>query len=421
VRVWFIEIGEPLPVEEGKRLLRYGRFTDWLARRGHEVVWWACDFSHAEKTHVTLPGEHLLQSGVRLRVAHGPGYSHNMSLRRIWHHRAVSRRIGEQLDEAARRGQLPDAIICPIPTVENAAMIEKFAAKWRVPYMLDIRDEWPTELVRAAPRGLRSLARIALTLQFRSARRAAKHAFGILGVTQRQLEYGLALAGRAFNAGQDAVFYHGYTPVPCAPSGRAEANAWWRAQGLHPDAKVISFAGTLGVSFDFGPVFAAARTLHEKGRRDVQFVIAGDGDARQRLIEDAGPLAGKTVLFPGWIDQPRIDALLMLSTAALAPYIPATSMSLPNKFFEYMAYGLPVLSSCSGESEALVRGHELGIQYDPEDDMGFATALSRVIDDSAARAKMSKNARALFEGRFRDERLYEEMEKMIAAASGKLG
>jgi len=393
VRVWFIEIGEPLPIEEGKRLLRYGRFADWLARRGHEVVWWACDFSHAVKTHVTLPGEHLLQSGVRLRVAHGPGYLRNRSLRRIWHHRAVSRRIGEHFDEAALRGQLPDAIICPIPTVENAAMIEKFAAKWRVPYMLDIRDEWPTELVRAAPRGLRSLARIALT----------------------------ALAGRAFNAGHDAVFYHGYTPVPCAPSGRAEATAWWRAQGLHPDAKVISFAGTLGVSFDFGPVFAAARTLHEEGRRDVQFVIAGDGDARQRLIEDAGPLAGKTVLFPGWIDQPRIDALLMLSTAALAPYIPATSMSLPNKFFEYMAYGLPVLSSCSGESEALVRGHELGIQYDPEDDMGFATALSRVIDDSAARAKMSKNARALFEGRFRDERLYEEMEKMIAAASGKLG
>src|SRR5690606_5365092 len=106
-----------------------------------------------------------------------------------------------------------------------------------------------------------------------------------------------------------------------------------------------------------------ARKLQEDGRNDVQFVIAGDGDARNRLIQKAGALAGTSILFPGWIDEVRIDALMSVSSAALAPYIPGTSMSLPNKFFEYMAYGLPVLSSCSGESADLIRDQKFGIQY----------------------------------------------------------
>jgi glycosyltransferase involved in cell wall biosynthesis len=88
-------------------------------------------------------------------------------------------------------------------------------------------------------------------------------------------------------------------------------------------------------------------------------------------------------------------------------------MSLPNKFFEYMAYGLPILSSCSGESEALIREERLGMQYDARDLGSFQRALAAIIDDPSERNAMSERSRALFETRFEHARLFAELEQRI--------
>jgi hypothetical protein len=49
MKVWIVEIGEPLPVEHDVRLLRYGLLTKELAKYGHEVVWWTSSFSMLQK------------------------------------------------------------------------------------------------------------------------------------------------------------------------------------------------------------------------------------------------------------------------------------------------------------------------------------------------------------------------------------
>ena len=37
MKVWILEIGEPLPLEKDVRLLRYGQFSKWLAKQGDDV------------------------------------------------------------------------------------------------------------------------------------------------------------------------------------------------------------------------------------------------------------------------------------------------------------------------------------------------------------------------------------------------
>lgn len=49
MKLWFTEIGEPLPNEKDVRLHRYGMLTKALAALGHDVVWWTSSFSHAVK------------------------------------------------------------------------------------------------------------------------------------------------------------------------------------------------------------------------------------------------------------------------------------------------------------------------------------------------------------------------------------
>lgn len=411
MRIWFIEIGEPLPLEQGKRLLRYGRFTSWLAARGHDVTWWTCDFSHAVKTHVVPLGEHKLDSGVRMVVLPGRGYDSNISFARFRHHRAYARELKKALEQDAQKGELPDLIICPIPTVENAGVVSDFAKKHDIPVILDIRDHWPEDLAERFPRIVRPLAKLWLAPMYATAKRAARQATSMSGVTRLQMDYGLRLAARKEDQNRDHVFYLGYSRTPLSAPARNDAAAWWRAQGLKTDAKIVAFTGTLGVSFDFTPIIESAKRLHAEGRRDIQFVIAGDGGNRTRLIEAAENLVGDTILFPGWIDQARIDALLSTSFIALAPYRPNTSMSLPNKFFEYMAYGLPVLSSCTGESEDLIRQYGFGIQYNPKTKDDFHAALLEIVNHPETANSMGEAALTLFEKQFDQSMLFAQMER----------
>lgn len=54
-------------------------------------------------------------------------------------------------------------------------------------------------------------------------------------------------------------------------------------------------------------------------------------------------------------------------------------VALPNKFFEYLHAGLPLLNSDVGASAALVRDRELGFTFEPENAASLADAANRLI------------------------------------------
>ena len=68
-------------------------------------------------------------------------------------------------------------------------------------------------------------------------------------------------------------------------------------------------------------------------------------------------------------------------------------LSLPNKLFEYVAAGLPVVASDSPDMAALVRRYEVGELCDPEDPAGVARAITAVLDDPERHERLRANAR----------------------------
>ena len=53
-------------------------------------------------------------------------------------------------------------------------------------------------------------------------------------------------------------------------------------------------------------------------------------------------------------------------------------MSLPNKFFEYLAYGLPIISSLKSEMDILINNKKLGCSYSSESPKSLALAIKKV-------------------------------------------
>jgi glycosyltransferase involved in cell wall biosynthesis len=68
--------------------------------------------------------------------------------------------------------------------------------------------------------------------------------------------------------------------------------------------------------------------------------------------------------------------------------------SLPNKLFEYVHAGLPVVTSAFPELERVVLGCDIGVTCDPADPATIARAIGELLHDGERRARMSANARA---------------------------
>lgn len=400
MKVWLTEIGEPLPLDAGSRPMRAGLLAETLAARDHDVTWWASTFDHAHKTRRSAaPGSVSLGAHLRLELLPAPGYRRNVSFARMRHQRAIARAF------AARAESLPppDLVYCCVPTLELTEAAVRYASARGVPVVVDVRDLWPDILVDAVPWPLRALARLVLHPEFRRARYVFRSATAIVGVSEGYLDWGLRQAGRA-RGSWDAVFPHGYPRPTLAAAAGARARAQIESLGVDPRRVVCCFVGSFGRSYDLGTVIEAARRLERGGRSDMQFVLAGDGERRAAWQRQAAGLSN--VIFTGWLSGDAIAALLELARLGLVAYAPHAPQGLPNKLFEYLSAGLPVVSSLRGETEGFLRETACGATYPPGDAAALAALLVQLTADDSARREMGRRALARYDAEFAAPQVY---------------
>jgi glycosyltransferase involved in cell wall biosynthesis len=65
--------------------------------------------------------------------------------------------------------------------------------------------------------------------------------------------------------------------------------------------------------------------------------------------------------------------------------------ALPNKIFEYIASGLPVLAAHYPEATRLLSDHDIGLIFDPYDSHSIAASINKLIDDPALAERFRKN------------------------------
>lgn len=409
MKLWFTEIGEPLPIEKDVRLHRYGMFTKALAELGHDVVWWTSSFSHAVKKNVYHENGDLVIDGVTLRILKGPGYRKNVSYQRIVHQKHFAR----QFFQKAADYPLPDIIISPVPTLETAAAAVSLGLKYKVPVLVDIRDEWPDEFVNLAPPSLKWLARLMLYGSFKRMSYICRNATGIIAMSRRQLNYGLSFANRA-QGEFDGIFPHGYSAQKIEERKLVPARQWWKEQGVDENAFVCCFFGTIGRFFNLETIIEAAKSIASEFK--MQFVLCGDGSSLENYRKLASGV--DSILFPGWVDAPRIAALMEISAAGLAPYAANTCMSLPNKPFEYFAGGLPVISSIQGELKHILAENDCGRTYDADSVGELCNVLREFHASEPRRREMGRRARQVFERDFSVENIAKKFDDHLKKIFG---
>jgi glycosyltransferase involved in cell wall biosynthesis len=390
VRVWIVTVGEPLPrYSPADRIWRSGYLARLMARRGHEVTWWVSSFDHFRKIQLEPDSRRIeLESNLALQFLHGRDYPRNVSLARLRNHREMAR----EFRRIARAAAKPDVILCSFPTIELSLEAARFGRDLNVPVALDIRDLWPDEMLDRVPRIARPLGRLLLAPLYADARRALRDATALVAISGEFLAWGLERAGRP-RAALDRVIPMGYTGALGAVAVDEAVRAKLIGLGVDPARRIFWFSGTFTANLDLGTVIEAARLLERETA--IQFVFCGAGERDAEWRAQARGLAN--VVFTGWAVASELAWLSSIAWAGLAAYAPHARMTNPNKVFEYMSAGLPILLSLGGETRALIEDHDAGSGYTAGDPQSLAAAVHRLADDATLRERQSARAKQLFQ------------------------
>ncbi len=418
MRVWLIDIGDPLPYFHPEdRRFRAGNIADHLMEAGHHVLWWGSTFDHARKRHEADRDSRVdVSPQLAYRLLHATSYSKNVSVARVVNHWLIGRKFRRYARTEAR----PDVIVCSFPTLDMSYEATRYGRERDVPVVLDIRDLWPRVMLDVVPDWLRGIGRVALTPYFRMAAQACRKATGLLGITPAFVEWGASCAGRDVSEldGSFPLANDTWTPTDAQLT---EARGYWHSRGLRESDFVLCLAGSLGTRrlLDLDAVILAARQLRESCPK-CRFVLCGTGDSLEYYRNLAREC--QNVMLPGWVDRAKIWALLRLASVGLVPYASTYSLvrSYPIKVIEYLSAGLPILSSVEGSLEQLLRRSGCGVTYPNRAPEVLARTISDLAADASRLAEMRRQAIRLYETELHPDKVYGAMVRHIEHVAATL-
>ena len=408
MNIWVVNPFDGLP-GESLRPGRYAFLTKMLAEKGHRVTWWSSNFCHTTKNFRNQGQASLeLNHNLRIILLETPRYTKNISLRRIWNHYLYARELEAQ---SGKIGEPPDVVLASTPPLQaaNTAMI--LARKYGAKSIIDVQDVWPEAFEVAFPTRLRPVARLFLCPLRRFADRLYDEADGITAVSHSYLHRALSASkdeGKpsvALPLGVNLDLYSDYLskPVDNMPYIKQRKDEFW-----------VLYAGTIGKMYDIRTLLEAAGRLF-RSYPDMKFVIAGAGPDYANMRNYSQKMNLINVTFTGLLSYHQFVHLLNECDVGVNPIVLTSHPCLPNKVFDYLAAGLPIINSVRGELEHLITDERVGLHYDPGDAQSLADAIAHLYDDTQERLAMGQRARKLAQERFDMNKEYPKFEEFIRA------
>jgi glycosyltransferase involved in cell wall biosynthesis len=185
---------------------------------------------------------------------------------------------------------------------------------------------------------------------------------------------------------------------------------------------VLAYAGTFGIANGLDAVLDAARVLKRRGADGACFVLMGDGREKAHLAERIRSEGLENVLMIGLVGKARYNEALSEIDVGLQILLNLPAFyygTSPNKFFDYLAAGRPVLVNYPGWMSDLVTESGCGVAVPPDDPEAFADAVERLLADRGQLATRGRAARALAEERFAQSRLLPGLVTFVEQATSR--
>jgi glycosyltransferase involved in cell wall biosynthesis len=407
--VWIFQTGEPLNSDKGNiRPMRAMNLAKALLEKGHKVIIWSSCFYHQKKTQrAKLFKKIVINKKLEIRLIPSPGYKKNISIGRLFDHFILAYNLKKKLD---LEKNLPDIAFVGYPPIETAFIMTNWLKKKKVPYLLDIKDQWPLIFIESVPKILQPLIQLILSPYFFIAKKTFKDSPGICAMSKSFVDWSLNFSNRR-KSKFDIVTSLTSPHNKLTRLEVKQASLWWSKKGLIGNKVFrIIFIGSFSRVFDFDLIFNVANQFLEKDI-NCEFVFCGDGEFKESLKIKSKNFSNIKVI--DWIDLPRAITLSKISSAFVAPYKNRDDFlkSIPNKILDAIKFGIPLLSSLKGEVEDLIKKNKIGFVY--HDQKSLVKAICILINNENLHKKISNNVKKLYQEKFEFNKVYGRLIKNL--------
>jgi len=367
---------------------RHHELSRCLAARGHSVTIIASPISYLTGHPINLRDPRSTKQegdpGITVRRAYTYPAFH-----RSFFHRVISF-LSFMISSFFIALTVPDVDLVwgTSPPIFQAGTSWLLSAVRRAPFVLEVRDLWPAFAVEVGVLRQPLLIRAAEAYERFLYRKADLVIVNSPGFIDRVARLGARQVEVVPNGSDTAMF----DPARDGNQFRQENNL----EGKF----IVLYAGAHGLSNDLGVVLEAASKLIDQP--EIAFVLVGDGKEKPRLQARAQDMGLYNVLFLPPVPKINMPDVLAAADACLAILkpVPLYGTVYPNKVFDYMAAGRPVILAMTGVIRSLVESAQSGVAVDPGDPHALASAVQHLVAHPEDALKMGLNGRRLIQERF---------------------
>lgn len=383
---------------------RHAEFASHLAGRGHRVSIVAGQRNYLTGEPLGAPAREELEPGVV--VIRGAVWG---GRQRSW----LSRSVGflAFMISAFWAGlRVPDVdlVWATSPPLQQVVAAWAVARMRRVPWVFEVRDLWPEFAIAVGVLRNRlwiAIARWWEAFLYRQADRLIVNSPGFIA----------HLVGRGAEPARIVSIPNGVDPAMFDP--RADGGDFRRRHGL--EGKFVAlYAGAHGLSNDLTMLVQAAERLADEPQ--IAVVLVGDGREKPGLMAQAEQRRLVNMHFLP--SQPKAAMGAVLAAAdcgvAILKAIPAYRTTYPNKVFDYMAAGRPVVLAIDGPVREVVETARAGVAVPPGDAAALAQAIRHLARNRDEAREMGRNGRKHVVAHFSRAALAQILEATLQAVAG---
>ncbi len=400
-KVLFINGLVYLPGEGGYKRTLY--LFNMMRRMGYQVTLLTSDFNHyAKKVRDVEKFRKEYPDFDDIEIIHMPPYKKNVSFGR-WRSGEVWAKNVKVWLEGHYKGY--DIVYAGMPDIPTILKIKDLCHTQGLKLIIDVRDLWP-EVFRVLLKK-EWMYRLFTAPIKKRADRCYAAADELMAVSNEYLQRGLSVNNKAKN--REAVyigatfdrFYSGIKKY-ASTIAKKEGEIW------------VTYAGTLGSTYDLYTLLDAAMVLQSKGYNNIIVKILGQGPEEAHLKKYAEERHIRNVDFVGFVDYEIMAAYLSKSDMTINSVKRRASQSIINKVADYFAAGIPCLNgSLCQEMRDLIVDYKAGLNFEPEDVASLVEAILEIAGDKERSREYGENAKKLAEERFDREKTYPQIIHLI--------
>ena len=358
-----------------------GTRSYWIAqeliKNGHQVTMITADPQATQKR------KEVIIDGIKV-IYLQEAYSQNMSISTRL--KSFLGFVWKSISEARKHKDIDLVIATSTPLTVGITVLYM---KWfkKTPYIFEVRDLWPEVPIQMG--AFKSPLIVKPTRWFEK-------------TIYKNAEHVIALSPGM----QDGVIKYIPKGKTTMIPNMAKMDEFWPREknmvlaqklGLKPESFKIVHFGSLGIANGAHTIIASAKLM--KDVEDVEFLFVGGGATEKALQSEVNKHQLDNVKFLGRFPMKEVSEIVNFCDVSMVSFLdlPILYTNSPNKLFDSLSAGKPIIVNSAGWTKEMVEEHNCGYYVNPNKPQELAGKIIHLKENPETVERMSENSRILAE------------------------